>query len=283
MTRIMLDVDELKQKITAPGWVVIDSRFSLERPELGFELYLQGHIPSARYAHLDRDLSGKITAATGRHPLPSPNDFLACLERWGIDDSTHVVAYDQTGGAFAARLWWLLRWIGHEQAYVLDGGFDAWVTKGETITSELPFVVPTTLPRPAQPCKEMWVTTEELKAELTMGKTLLIDARDNRRFRGEIEPIDAVAGHIPGAVNIPYLGNMKEAGGLLDVSQLRSRFANVLGLLDSSSVVHTCGSGVTACHNVLAMEVAGLPGSRLYAGSWSEWIRDPNNPVAGGE
>lgn len=283
MTRVIVDVDELKQKIADPNWVVVDCRFSLDRPELGKELYLQSHIPKSRYADLDKGLSGAVTPSTGRHPLPQPDVFVSCLEQWGIGESTHVVAYDQMGGPFAARFWWLMRWIGHRHAYVLDGGFDAWVKKGESTTSELPSIAATTRARPAKLCEEMWVTTDELKSELESGEVMLVDARDSRRFRGEIEPIDPVAGHVPGAVNIPFQGNMKETGGLLDASRLHDRFARVLGPVDPHSVIHMCGSGVTACHNVLAMELAGLPGSRLYAGSWSEWIRNSNNPVAVGE
>jgi thiosulfate/3-mercaptopyruvate sulfurtransferase len=283
MERILVDVDELTQKIGDPNWIPMDCRFALDRPELGAELYAQSHIPKSRYAHLDKDLSGAVTPSTGRHPLPRPEDFLSRLEQWGISEDTHVVAYDQNGGPFAARLWWLLRWIGHRHAYVLDGGFDAWVKNGETTTSELPSILPATRERPAKPSKEMWVTTDELKSELARGDARLVDARDNRRFRGEVEPIDPVAGHVPSAVNIPFLGNFKEAGGLLNAAQLHDRFAKVVGAGDPLAVIHICGSGVTACHNILAMEVAGLRGSRLYAGSWSEWIRNPDNPVALGE
>jgi thiosulfate/3-mercaptopyruvate sulfurtransferase len=277
----LLDADALMERIDDPNLRLFDCRFSLAQPELGRCHYASGHLPRAVYAHLDNHLSGPITPTSGRHPLPAPTRLADWLGRCGVDNQTDVVVYDDTGGAFAVRLWWLLRWLGHAQAAVLDGGLQAWVAAGGTLSADEPatearLFVP-------KPDDDLWLATEELLAE-PLGDTIqVIDARAPERFRGEVEPIDPVAGHIPGAVNLPLSGNLDDFGRFLGAAALRKRFTDAIGARSPERIAHSCGSGVNACHNLLAMELAGLPGSRLYAGSWSEWIRDPARPVAVGE
>ena len=270
-----------------PYWAVVDCRFELTRPEWGAAAYAESHIPGAAYAHLDRDLSGPVEAHSGRHPLPSLEKLGETLGRLGIDRRTQVVAYDQGSGAYAARLWWLLRWAGHREVAVLDGGFAAWQRAGLAISSD-----PTT--RPASQFKtdapertaarqSALVTTAELARMVADGAPpVIVDARGADRFAGQNETLDPVAGHVPGARNHPFAGNLDAQGRFLAPAELRRRWLQTLGATPPQSVVSMCGSGVTACHNLLAMVVAGLGDGRLYAGSWSEWIRDPARPVARG-
>jgi thiosulfate/3-mercaptopyruvate sulfurtransferase len=263
--------------------VLFDCRFSLADPEAGRRAYAAGHLPGAIYAHLDAHLSGPITATSGRHPLPDPARLAGWLGDCGVAADTAVVVYDDLGGAFALRLWWLLRWLGHRRAALLDGGIQAWQAAGGAVTTDVP------TPAPAHfagvPDDALWISTDALAASLTAAagdQTRVIDARAPERFRGEVEPIDPVAGHIPGAINLPFGGNLDSAGRFLPPAALRTRFTDALGDIAPGRVAHSCGSGVNACHNLFAMELAGLAGSRLYAGSWSEWIRDPARPIAGG-
>lgn len=278
----LIDVQTLLQHLYDPDWVVVDCRFNLADPEAGGRAYREGHIPGARYAHLDEDLAGPTTPTSGRHPLPDPATLAQTLGNWGINNATQVVAYDDSGGAFAARLWWLLRWLGHRACAVLDGGLLAWRRQ------DLPFSTEILKPQPTvfsilHEDTLSWVDSDYVLANIAAGHSLVVDARAPARYRGEQEPIDPVAGHIPGAINLPLQGNLDREGHFLDREDLRKRFAEVLEGRSPSEMVHMCGSGVTACHNLLAMEAAGLSGSRLYAGSWSEWIRDPSRPVATGE
>lgn len=267
-----------------PRWAIVDCRFDLTRPAWGEAAYAQGHIPGAVYANLDRDLSGPVEARSGRHPLPPLEKLAATLGALGIDRQTAVVAYDQGNGAYAARLWWLLRWAGHREAAVLNGGFAAWQRAGLPVSTE-----------PAKPAARRFtiepatgvVTTPELarwvsEGALAGGEAVLIDARGADRFAGQNETLDPVAGHVPGARNHPFTGNLDADGRFLPAAELRRRWLQTLGGTPAERVISMCGSGVTACHNLLAMEVAGLSGARLYAGSWSEWIRDPDRPVARG-
>lgn len=280
--RTLVSVETLQAHLEDPAWRVVDCRFSLADPAAGRERYAQGHVPGAVYADLEQDLSAAPGPGTGRHPLPGSEALAARLAEWGIGARTQVVAYDDAGGAFAARLWWLLRWLGHEAVAVLDGGVDAWVSGGGTLSRERP--APSAPASPAfQPQSGVALSAEEVRAGLSEGRILLLDAREAARFRGEVEPIDPVAGHVPGARNLPFAGNLAADGRFLAAEALRARFAPVLGGAASEAVVHMCGSGVTACHNQLAMEHAGLHGSRLYPGSWSEWIAEPGRPVARGE
>jgi len=253
--------------------LLLDCRFSLADPSAGERAFAEGHIPGATYAHLNTQLSGPVTGKNGRHPLPSPEAFAATLQAWGVGPDTRVVAYDDQGGMFAARAWWLLKWAGHSDVRVLDGGWKAWQAQG-SLRSAPP-------PTPSEPRSFQPVLVDEVLAHLNQPEHMqLLDARAPDRFRGENETLDPVGGHIPGALNRFFQLNLQPDGRFADAATLRAAFEVVLGECDPRTVVHQCGSGVTACHNLLAMEVAGLHGSRLYAGSWSEWCADPSRPVA---
>jgi thiosulfate/3-mercaptopyruvate sulfurtransferase len=279
-SELLVDPAALAERLGDPGWAIFDCRFSLADPSWGRRQYEQGHIPGARYADLDLDLSGPVGPDTGRHPLPRPARLCQRLGAWGVDERTRVLVYDDRGGAFAVRLWWLLRWLGHGRAAVLDGGLGAWLSAGGGLTKEPPRIEARTFRGRAD--DSLWLTTRAVAENLVSGELRLVDARAPERFRGESEPIDPTAGHIPGAVNLPFAGNLREDGRFLPPSELRRRFRDALGDLPPGRVVHACGSGVNACHNLLAMEIAGLAGSRIYAGSWSEWIRSPDRPIATG-
>lgn len=276
--KTLIDVSTLAANLGHPDWAIFDCRFDLMNPTAGFAAYAEGHIPGARYADLDSDLSAEVTARTGRHPLPDPTTLAQKLGAWGVDRMVQVVVYDADNGAFASRLWWLLRWLGHDAVAVLDGGYRAWTGAAGAVTT-------------APPSRAARVFEPELRAQLavTVDEVAagsggpLIDARSPERFRGDAEPIDPVAGHIPGALNLPLQGNLDGRDRYLSAAELRARYAGALGEAPPEAAIHYCGSGVSACHNVLAMEHAGLAGSRLYVGSWSEWIRDPARPVATGE
>lgn len=273
----LIDATTLHAHLQDPCWVVVDCRFNLMDIEAGPRAYQENHLPGARYAHLDKDLSSPITPTSGRHPLPDPERLAYTLGAWGIGPETQVVAYDDTGGMLAAaRLWWLLRWLGHQAVAVLDGGFSVWRRQGLPLTADMPVVEPALFI--AKPDDRQWLTIDQI---LTLpAENVLLDARGAARYRGKMEPIDPIAGHIPGAMNLPTEGHLTAEGCFLQPAELQARFNAILGERLPSAVVHNCGSGVTACHNALAMEVAGLNGSRLYAGSWSEWIRDPTRPIA---
>jgi len=277
----LIDPETLQRHLEHPDWVVVDCRFSLSDPEYGRRAYREAHIPGAVYAHLDEDLSGPIVPGrTGRHPLRDPEQLARKLGGWGIDNRTQVVAYDDAGGAFAARLWWLLGWLGHDAVAVLDGGWPRWVREGRPVRGGIETRTPRTFVPRIRP--ERVVSADEVLQHLHDPAWRLLDARAPARYRGEQEPIDPVAGHIPGAVNAPFAENLTPDGTFRPSEQLRQRFEALLGDVPSERVVCYCGSGVTAAHNLLAMAHAGLPGARLYAGSWSEWITDPRRPVARG-
>jgi len=279
----LISASELKSRAQYLNVVVVDCRHDLTNPAYGREAYAAGHLPQARFAHLDELLSGPKTDAAGRfhgrHPLPDRQQFVQGMRDLGINNDTQVVAYDAHGGMYAARLWWLLRWIGHSDVAVLDGGMAAWQALGETLTSETP--------APAAPGNiqdlSSLVKTVDAQALLDnlKSQTLqVVDARAPDRFRGENETIDAVGGHIPGAKNRFFKDNLQADGHFKSATQLREEWLSVVG--DPQAAVMQCGSGVTACHNLLALEVAGLPGAHLYPGSWSEWSSDPQRPVATG-
>jgi thiosulfate/3-mercaptopyruvate sulfurtransferase len=257
-------------------WRVFDCRHDLARPDLGEQQYRGGHLPGALFAHLDRDLSAPKTGRNGRHPLPQRGAFIAWLGRQGLQPSDTVVCYDGGNGAMAARLWWMLRWAGHAEVCVLDGGFAKWLAEKRPVTAEVPVFRESSYP--VRTALAAAVDVEDV--EKAGSRILLIDARAPARFRGEQEPIDPVAGHIPGASNRFNSDNLSPVGTFKSPAELKQEFEAVLQDRSPAEAVHYCGSGVAACHNLLAMEHAGLPGGRLYAGSWSEWSADPKRPVA---
>lgn len=274
----LIDANTLATRLEEPGLRVVDCRFQLGAPAAGRAAYLRGHIPGAIYADLERDLSGAVGPSTGRHPLPERLALAGTLGMLGISSSQQVVAYDDAGGAFAARLWWLLRWLGHGAVAVLDGGLQAWQAGGRGLEAGEVTAPPQRFL--AQASLVGTVTAEDILA----GRVArLLDARAPERFRGEIEPIDPVAGHVPGAVNQPFSESLDGSGRFLGRELLRQRLARTVAAVDPSSTAVMCGSGVTACHLLLALEVAGLGGPVLYPGSWSEWIRDPSRGVATGD
>ncbi|GMQ90574.1 MAG: sulfurtransferase [Gammaproteobacteria bacterium] len=277
----LIDTGTLVAHLGDPAWIVFDCRFDLTQADAGRRAYLAGHIPGARYAHLEEDLSSPITPESGRHPLPDPDIFARKLGQWGVDGRTQVVVYDEGGGAIAARLWWLLRWLGHSATALLDGGLAKWQREQRPLGTDVP--TPVTADFSARRDDSLWVSTSYVQRAIEGGEYLLIDARAAKRFRGEIEPLDKVAGHIPGSVNRPFHDNLDATGCFQAPASLREQFLAQLKERSPAQVISTCGSGVTACHNVLAMEHAGLAGARLYAGSWSEWIADDKRPVATGE
>lgn len=284
LPRPLITAAELHARLAgAEPPVVIDCSFDLMDPAAGERAWRAGHVPGALYWHLDRDLADHARPAgapfRGRHPLPTREAFAATCGAAGIGPATPVVVYDRQGASFAARAWWMLRWIGHAEVAVLDGGLSAWTAFGGALeTTEPPRR--TAPPHTLAPTLTRTVDTETLQAAL--GRVCLIDARAAERYRGEVEPLDPVAGHIPGALNRPFKDNLDAAGRLLPPATLHDVFVALIGSTDTEAVVHQCGSGVTACHNLLAMEAAGLPGAALYPGSWSEWCADPARPVARG-
>jgi len=278
MYRTLIDCHTLALHIHDPQWVVVDCRFALSDPGAGRRAYEIGHIDRARYAHLNDDLSAPITPQSGRHPLPDPHKLAAKLGEWGIDNSKQVIAYDDSFGAMASRLWWLLRWLGHDAVALLDGGLPRWTREGRPVTRELPVVTPALVtPRVRD---HMWVDARTVARAVKQGDWLVMDARAEERFNGEVEMLDPVAGHIPGAINFPFEDNLHLSGRFSSVQELRELYDGLMVRVPPEQVIQMCGSGVTACHNILAMEHAGLYGAKLYAGSWSEWIRDPAHPVA---
>ena len=284
----LVDASVLRELAGQPDIAIVDCRFDLLNPEGGRRAYVAGHIPGARYADLNKDLSAPISPNSGRHPLPTPQAFAATLGKLGIGNATQVIAYDDAGGSFAARAWWMLRWLGHESVAVLDGGIKAWTAAGGTLESGEQTPLSTVrsgghlgthfVPH-ADPAAV--IATADIAAFVSAGH-LLVDARAAERYTGSVEPIDAVAGHIAGAVNHPFSANLAPDGRFLAGSELRRRWEARLAGRKATQVAAMCGSGVTACHNLLSLEVAGLRGAKLYAGSWSEWITDPSRPVARG-
>lgn len=262
--------------------LLIDASFDLADTAAGERAYAAGHLPGAHYLHLDRDLSGAKAGEgqvfTGRHPLPAPGDFARRLAALGLAAGQQVVAYDSQGGMYAARVWWMLRWMGHEAVAVLDGGAAAWQSAGGALVTDVPAVSSGSFQASASMAPSL--DADALQAQL--GRVRLLDARAGERYRGEVEPLDRQAGHIPGALNRFFKDNLQADGRFKAPDALRAEFEALLPPFTASEVVHQCGSGVTACHNLLAMTHAGLPGSRLYPGSWSEWSADPRRPVAQG-
>jgi thiosulfate/3-mercaptopyruvate sulfurtransferase len=278
MYKTLVDCHTLALHLHDPDWVVMDCRFVLSKPEAGREAYSAGHIPGARYAHLNDDLSAPVTVVTGRHPLPDPAKLSVTLGAWGITTGKQVVCYDDSFGAMGSRLWWLLRWLGHDTVALLDGGLPRWQREGHAMSKDLPVIQPANFVLKVR--HDMVVDAAHVARAVKDQNWLVMDARAEERFNGEMEQLDPVAGHIPGAVNLPFEDNLHVSGRYSSPDELRELYQGQMAQVKPDHVIQMCGSGVTACHNILAMEHAGLGGAKLYAGSWSEWIRDPARPVA---
>lgn len=275
---MLVNSEDLARHLDDPQWVVIDTRHELTDPSRGPRVYAEGHVPGAYFMHVDHDLAGPKTGKNGRHPLPDLGQFAAKVNACGVTPTTQVVAYDDLGGNYAVRLWWMLRWLGHDRVAVLDGGYPLWVKEGRPVSKDVP---------PAR--KGAFVPRPHLGATVDLPfmarfhrspSVRIVDARIADRFLGRSETIDPVAGHVPGAVNRFWKENLGPDGRFKAPERLRAELDPLLAGMDPAQVVHMCGSGVTACHNLFAMELAGLPGSKLYPGSWSEWCADPSLPVA---
>lgn len=280
MHTTLIQPAELARIANDENVAILDCRHDLAKPQWSDEAYAAGHIPGAVQAHLDRHLSSPVSPRTGRHPLPDVAKLVETLGRWGIDANVQVVAYDQGNGAYAARAWWLLRWLGHEQVAALDGGFAAWQEAGLPVSREPAARAPRTFtPRLEEGA---FVSAGQVQQALANNSIMLVDARGADRFAGENETIDPIAGHVPGATNRPFTKNLDAKNRFLPADELRRQWTSFLATRPATEVVAMCGSGVTACHNLLALEVAGLRGAKLYPGSWSEWIKDPSRPVAKG-
>lgn len=277
----LISADQLASRLQEPRLCILDCRFALDNPELGRRSYADGHIPGAQYIDLERDMSGPVVpAVTGRHPLPRPADLIATLEALGLSDESEIVLYDEGPGAFAARAWWLLAWLGkRDGVYLLDGGYRAWCETGRPVELHNTSVEAGTFR--GEPDNSLIIDANSLLGELKSSPDItLIDARALPRFLGEVEPIDPVAGHIPGAACVSFSENLDSSGRFRSPIELRECFAQQLAHRPADALVAYCGSGVTACHNLFALCLAGYPLLRLYPGSWSEWITDPQRPVA---
>ena len=279
----LISPQQLAERQQSSGWVILDCRFALEDPDYGRCSYAEGHIEGAQYADLERHLSGPVTkGVTGRHPLPAADTLTRQLQAWGISADTDVVLYDDGPGAYAARAWWLLAWLGkRDGVFILDAGLKAWHAAGFPLSLDAPVVEPGTFA--GTPDHRLLLDAEHLQKRLGQPGLTLIDARAQPRFRGEVEPIDPIAGHIPGAQCAAFSENLGSDGRFLPAEQLKQRFAAQLQGREAQELVAYCGSGVTACHNLFALSLAGYPLGKLYAGSWSEWITDPARGIATGD
>ena len=277
MTHPLISCDQLAAQLNDPALRIIDCRHQLSDTAHGQRVYAEGHLPGAFFMHLDRDLSGPMNGRNGRHPLPDPQELAARLGAIGIARQTRVVAYDDAEGMVAGRVWWMLRWLGHDNVAILDGGFTRWAKQGLPLTCEVPAAIPAEFPVEG---RGGVVTVDEILANLDDGGFVVVDARAPDRFRGENETIDPVGGHIPGARNRCFRDNLDAEGCFRPAAELHEAFLTLLAGVPPEKSVMQCGSGVSACHNLIAMELAGLPGAKLYAGSWSEWCSDLARPVA---
>ncbi|NUM43611.1 MAG: sulfurtransferase [Anaerolineales bacterium] len=288
MYTTLISPEELHQNLNTPNWLIFDCRTELSDPHAGRRAYAQGHLPGALFADLDEDLCGPIRprpdgfTETGRHPLPDVETFVATLNQWGVTNQTQVIAYDDKGGGLsAARLWWMLRWVGHDMVAVLDGGWQGWVGKGYPVSSEAPSAPqPGGKPFKVQMRDDLLIdATDVLKAREEFSPLLILDSRAPERYRGETEPIDPVAGRVPWARNAPYTNTQTPEGFFRPKPELKAHFEKLLGLSAGKNAVFYCGSGVTAAANLLALKHAGLGDGKLYSGSWSDWITDPTRPI----
>jgi len=278
---LLVTTEQLARHLADPEWMIFDTRHDLMDTSKGPREYAQGHIPGAIFRSIDDDLSAAKTGRNGRHPLPSQQAFSEQMAALGATRGKQFVIYDGTGGMYAARLWWMLRWIGAGRVALLDGGFAKWAAEARPATTDVPVTRPA--PNDFTPVAGLVVDAGFVLAHAQDSAHALVDARAAERYRGDVEPIDPVAGHIPGAVNRFWQKNLAADGTFKTAAELRAEYGQLLAARPASSLVHQCGSGVTACHNLFAMELAGLSGSKLYPGSWSEWVADPNLPVARGE
>ena len=276
----IISVEELNSNLNNKDWFIFDCRFILKEPEGGLKKFNQGHIPGAQFADMDKDLASAVTTTSGRHPLPDPNEFINKLQNWGVNNSSQVICYDDLSGAFAARMWWLLKWVGHNDVAVLDDGIDKWTSNSLTLETNVQA-------RPkgsfnGQANNDMWVDINFVQQQLNQNKINLLDARSSERFTAKDSKTDPVAGHVPGALSFPFADNLSKQSIFLPSDELHKRFEPMFEDSQNREVINMCGSGVTACHNLLAMSIAGFPMTRLYVGSWSEWIKDEARPVATG-
>lgn len=277
--QIIISVDDLKQNLHNENWFVFDCRFLLKDPSGGRNMFNQGHLPGAKFADMDTDLSSPMTQTSGRHPLPDPNLFIEKLQIWGVNNNSQIICYDDVSGAFAARMWWLLHWVGHQDVAVLDGGIEKWREKGLPLEEDVhqrPRGIFT-----GKANNAMWVDVNFVQSQLENGNINLLDARSAERFTAKDQETDPVPGHVPGAQNYPFAENLSQQGVFRSAAELKQRFTTIFAD-NNKQIITMCGSGVTACHNLLAMAIAGLPMPPLYVGSWSEWIKDPDRPVATG-
>ncbi len=278
---MFVSTEDLAARLDDASWTIFDCRHDLGDPTKGAEWYAAGHIAGAFFAGVDTVLASRPTGTNGRHPLPEPAGLGEFLAACGVTPTSTLVAYDDVGGQYSARFWWLARWIGLSNVRVLDGGWGKWMREGRAISNEAPPTPPRGRVEP-QPDASLWVDVATVENQVRQGDGLVIDARAPERFRGEVEPIDPVAGHIPGACNRFFKTNLNADLTVRPAAELRTEFAATIGDRDPTTVIHQCGSGITACMNLLAMDYAGLPGSKLFVGSWSEWVADPRRPVATG-
>ena len=276
MPHPLVSCEQLAAHLNDPDWRIVDCRHQLSDVGYGQRVYAEGHLPGAFFMHLDRDLSGAMSGCNGRHPLPNPQVLAAKFGAIGISSRTQVVAYDDAEGMVSGRLWWMLRWLGHDNVAVLDGGFNRWVKEGRPLTRDIPVVLPTVFEVEQ---RDWVVTADEVLANIALPELVVVDARGPDRFRGENETIDPVGGHIPGARNRFFRDNLDADGRFRPAAELRREFLELFAGTPPDKTVMQCGSGVSACHNMIALELAGLTGARLYAGSWSEWCSDSARPV----
>ena len=276
MPHPLVSCEQLAAHLNDPDWRIVDCRHQLSDVGYGQRVYAEGHLPGAFFMHLDRDLSGAMSGCNGRHPLPNPQVLAAKFGAIGISSRTQVVAYDDAEGMVSGRLWWMLRWLGHDNVAVLDGGFNRWVKEGRPLTRDIPVVLPTVFEVEQ---RDWVVTADEVLANIALPELVVVDARGPDRFRGENETIDPVGGHIPGARNRFFRDNLDADGRFRPAAELRREFLELFAGTPPDKTVMQCGSGVSACHNLIALELAGLTGARLYAGSWSEWCSDSARPV----
>ena len=276
MPHPLVSCEQLAAHLNDPDWRIVDCRHQLSDVGYGQRVYAEGHLPGAFFMHLDRDLSGAMSGCNGRHPLPNPQVLAAKFGAIGISSRTQVVVYDDAEGMVSGRLWWMLRWLGHDNVAVLDGGFNRWVKEGRPLKRDIPVVLPTVFEVEQ---RDWVVTADEVLANIASPELVVVDARGPDRFRGENETIDPVGGHIPGARNRFFRDNLDADGRFRPAAELRREFLELFAGTPPDKTVMQCGSGVSACHNLIALELAGLTGARLYAGSWSEWCSDSARPV----